>query len=333
MIYLVTNQGITPLSAKGYGTGARWFLSNIELIDTSFIDRSKTISNTKQGLMNIWLFNDNNKDSQRRRLGASRDLIMVACRTYLRIDTNWQNHGAAMYLKCAFMMCARKGELIMCPNQNHHLKIKNVNFTVTKEDGLEILVTSLSISHYPLTVVTAVHLEKSDMKNDQTGEGHRHVFEKLLNFDADTTFCIVTDCYNWIKASQPRHAFDPFLSYPHPTNPTNSRLILNSTYPLNALRNAGKKCGLNPKRLTLYSLRIGATTTLAAEGENPLTIKFAGDWKSDSFMRYARATEAFSRRVASALQLSDKFTVLDMKKWSTAHNITDDEPIDKVTEC
>jgi len=333
LVYLVINQGITPHSAFGYETGAKWFLANVECIDTSFIDRSRIIKNTKQGLMNVWLCNDANKQSQRRRLGASRDLIMTACLIYLRNHTDWQNLGATMFLKCAYMMCARKSDLIVVPDQNQHLKNRHVNFTVVESNGNERLITSLSILNFPLRVITAVHLETHDMKNDQAGEGHRHTYSKLTDFDNEDTFCIVTDCYNWIKASQPRHGLDPFLSYPSKDNPATKRTVLNPSYPLAALRKAGEKCDIiDHKRLTLYSPRIGATTTLAAEGENPLTIKFAGDWggrNGDSYMRYIRDTLAFSDRISRALQFSDKFKVKDMKKWCTSHNIMDDLPMNK----
>ena len=54
------------------------------------------------------------------------------------------------------------------------------------------------------------------------------------------------------------------------------------------LRTVIQKLGLDPKRYTSHSFRIGAASSLAAEGESDAQIRQAGRWASSAFLSYIR---------------------------------------------
>ena len=54
------------------------------------------------------------------------------------------------------------------------------------------------------------------------------------------------------------------------------------------LRTVIQKLGLDPKRYTSHSFRIGAASSLAAEGESDAQIRQAGRWVSSAFLSYIR---------------------------------------------
>ena len=60
--------------------------------------------------------------------------------------------------------------------------------------------------------------------------------------------------------------------------------------------------GLDPRRISSHSLRIGgATTAIAAAGMSEYEIKQMGGWKSDVFLDYARNTTQLFERARRAL--------------------------------
>ena len=48
--------------------------------------------------------------------------------------------------------------------------------------------------------------------------------------------------------------------------------------------------GLDPRRISSHSLRIGGAKAMAAAGMSEYEIKQMGGWKSDDFLDYARNT-------------------------------------------
>ena len=54
--------------------------------------------------------------------------------------------------------------------------------------------------------------------------------------------------------------------------------------------------GLDPRRVSSHSLRIGGATAMAATEMSEFEIKLMGGWKSDVFLDYARnTTQLFER--------------------------------------
>ena len=95
------------------------------------------------------------------------------------------------------------------------------------------------------------------------------------------------------------------------------------------LKDEAAQMGLDPKRVTLHSLRIGAATTLAAQGASDHLIKDAGRWKSDCYQRYIRDTVHMNNKVSDFLANADKYTIHDVKKWCVAHDIKNDKELDE----
>jgi len=325
---------VIPKTAFGYATGLKWFLEHVESINVTSLENSRILKITKEGMMKVWRLDANNKEAKRRRLGASRDLIITACAVELKNHTDWQNLGAAICIKVAFMVLARKSDMLVTNKQNHHLRYKSVQFSIfnKKLNDYEDLKSSIScknIVKYKLEQIAFVHINKVDMKNDQDGEGNLHSFMRLKEgYNTEKTFCIVSDCYQWCIASKPTSMEDPFLSFP---DKIQKRVVLHYSYSLQALRDAGKRNGLDSQRITLYSLRIGGCTTLASAGIDPVTIKRAGGWKGDSFMLYIRECMSVSKRINNILCESNNYSMKDMKQWCMDNNVEDDEPFD-ITE-
>ena len=57
--------------------------------------------------------------------------------------------------------------------------------------------------------------------------------------------------------------------------------------------------GLDPRRISSHSLRIGGATAMAAAGMSEYKIKQMGGWKSDVFLDYARNTTQLFERVST----------------------------------
>ena len=335
IIYLDRNVKVIPKTISQYLTGAAWFLQNQYYIDTTFT-KSYLVRNTMKGITNIWRAQTGNKESDRRRLGVPLDLIMALARRLEEHKTT-EHYCALTFYLFAFQLLARKSELIYFKDNQHYLKVENVNFTFTKtHDPLqtEFSVTCCDVATYRdknLFDLRSVQIEIKDAKNDQQGSSHRYSFDKRPeSFDTTKTFCIAHVAFMWALRSKPVNKKHAFLSYPLVGSANkNARTYPSEEMLRKLLKEEASRHGLDPRRVTLHSIRIGAATTLAAKGAPDVFIKNAGRWLSDCYQRYIHDIVHMNAKISEFLANADHYTIDDVKKWCVAHDITQDKDLDE----
>ena len=289
-----------------------------------------------KGITNLWRAQTGNKESDTRRLGVPLELIISLC-AKLEINISLDKQCALVFFQLAFQLLARKSELIFFKDNSHFLKVENVNFTfiqLTPIIGEEFSVTCIEahkLHNNNAYDLRSVQIEIKDAKNDQQGNSHRYSFDKRPSgYNNLKTFCIARTTFTWAVLSKPCKPRQPFLSFPTENqNDTSKRTYPSEDLLRNLLKEEASLHGLDPKRVTLHSCRIGAATTLAAMGAADYIIKGAGRWASDCFQRYIRDTVHMNTRVSDFLLNADNYTIKDVKKWCVAHDIRDDKIIDE----
>ena len=334
IIYLDRNIKVIPKTISQYLTGAAWFLQNQYYIDTTFT-KSYLVRNTMKGITNIWRAQTGNKESDRRRLGVPLDLIMALARRLEEHKTT-DHYCALTFYLFAFQLLARKSELLYFKDNQHYLKVENVNFTFIKTHDLlqtEFSVPCCDVAIYRdknLFDLRSVQIEIKDAKNDQQGSSHRYSFDKRPEgFDTTKTFCIAHVAFMWALRSKPVNKKHAFLSYPlEGSTNVNSRTYPSEDLLRKLLKEEATRQGLDPRRVTLHSIRIGAATTLAAKGAPDVFIKNAGRWLSDCYQRYIHDISHMNAKISEFLANADHYTIEDVKKWCVAHDIAHDKELD-----
>ncbi len=143
-------------------------------------------------------------------------------------------------------------------------------------------------------------------KNDPTGRGHRYYFPKSTPGD-QSMYCITWVLWNYAKQAKPegRNSFFyiPAINW-----------TLKPAYLNKRLRTMARMYGLDEKRVSSHSLRIGGATALAAAGMHEYEIKQMGGWKSDVFLDYARNTTQMFARARTALARKNAVTIQTTKR-------------------
>ena len=143
-------------------------------------------------------------------------------------------------------------------------------------------------------------------KNDTKGRGHRYYFPKSTPGD-QTMYCITWVLWNYAKQAKPEDG-NSFFYIPA------LKWTLQPVYLNQRLRAMARMYGLDEKRVSSHSLRIGGATALAAAGMHEYEIKQMGGWKSDVFLDYARNTTQMFARARTALTRKNEVTIQTTKR-------------------
>ncbi len=81
-----------------------------------------------------------------------------------------------------------------------------------------------------------------------------------------------------------------------------------------AIKKLATVFGLDPKRYSSHSLRIGGASALAAAGAPDYIIQLMGRWKSTAFLKYIRLATATNKRAISSLTDKSLFTVHSLRQ-------------------
>ena len=220
------------------------------------------------------------------------DLIISLC-AKIEKSISLDKQCALVFFQLAFQLLARKSELIFFKDNPYLLKVEHVNFTFIQLSpiiGEEFNVTCIEAHKFYINAAYDLHsvqIEIKDAKNDQQGNSHRYSFDKRPSgYNNLKTFCIARTTFTWAVLSKPCRPRQLFLSFPiENQNDTSKRTYPSEDLLRNLLKDEASFYGLDLKRVTLHSPRIGAATTLAVMGAADYIIKGAGRWASDCFQR------------------------------------------------
>ena len=120
-------------------------------------------------------------------------------------------------------------------------------------------------------------------KNDAAGRGHRYFFTNCHPAKDKSTYCITWILWRFVQHARPGPRL-PFFHIPR------LQWMLKPPYFNKRLQAMAIIYGLDPRRVSLHSLRIDGATAMAVAGMSEYEIKQMGGWKTDVFLDFARNT-------------------------------------------
>lgn len=299
---------LTPKTAMNYLSAVRKFLQNGG-VDTTFMDNSQYIRNTKAAMKIAYRVHTGITDKDTLRLPISIDMILghnkrVRMGAYTTVDL-------AVYTAeiLAYTTLSRVSEYLYTGIHGTHT-LMSTDIIFEMSDGT--LVPATSIKTLPFTEVSGCLINIRSAKNDKTGRGHRYYFERSKTGDA-SLYCIVWTLWRYSQHTHPA-AGCPFFHIPA------INWTLKPPYLNKRLRDMAIMYGLDPTRVSSHSLRIGGATAMAAAGMHEYEIKQMGGWKSDVFLEYARNTTQMFARSRTALARRNEYTVQSTRRLHPGHN-------------
>jgi hypothetical protein len=207
----------------------------------------------------------------------------------------------------AFSTASRISEYLPVSRQDwsHAILSDHVSFAIVSAaavstDALQF-VPSFSSHSLPLEALRGVLIIVREGKNDPSGIGHRYYFPREPVSPPQRCYDIATDLWNYARVARPRASF-PFFFSPSPFP-----LLTHASF--NAQMKAlAPRFSLDPTRVSSHSLRAGAATQLAGAGVPDYVIKNFGNWSSDAFLGYVRASTNIYANVHSILADSSHFS-------------------------
>jgi hypothetical protein len=174
-----------------------------------------------------------------------------------------------------------------------------------------LLVKPLSYGAMPLgdhqiPVETKVTLRIG--KNDQRGKGT--VIPTVRN-DEDPSLDVVGALARWTREAN-TGANDPLFSFR--ATPKKRLIELVRKDVTNAIKHAAKRMQVNSRGISTNSIRIGAATSLHAQGASDYVLREMGGWRSRAMpVHYSRKGRADIVRTQMMLTTTEAFTAADTR--------------------
>jgi hypothetical protein len=236
---------VTPKTAANYLSAVRKFLQNGG-IDTTFMDNSQYIRNTKASMNIAYRVQTGVTDKDALRLPISIDMILghhkrTRMGAYTCVDL-------AVYTAeiLAYTTLSRVSEYLFTGKHGTHTLMST---DIIFEMSDRTLVPASSITNRQFSDVTGCLVNIRSAKNDKTGRGHRYYFERGEKADA-SLYCIVWTLWRYSQHVHPA-AGCPFFHNPQ------INWTLKPPYFNSRLRDMAVMYGLDPKRVSSHSLRMG----------------------------------------------------------------------------
>ena len=288
-------QVVTPQTAFLYLSAIRKFLEN-NGVDVKFFEGSQYIQNTKSGMVHAYRAEMNKDVKDPERLQISIDMI-IRHDAYLRRSTDYGLVQLAVHTAqlLGYSTLSRVSEYLLVPDAAEHLLISESMFFQLKSGDL---IPSCDILPLDFKDVKGCVIDVLSAKNDPAHKGNRMHFGLADLSDPNQVYCITSKLWGYAKASRPVRGrsffFIPALQW-----------TLQPTYFNACLKKMAVAYGLDPRRVSSHSLRIGGASALAAAGVPDYVIRDMGRWKSLAFLTYIRKSTEMFEIARSALARGD----------------------------
>jgi hypothetical protein len=187
-------------------------------------------------------------------------------------------------------------------------EIKNL----VKRDYKEIWLLGQNVNSYKYDHIDFPNLLK--MINDKYGLGHRFCFNRVDNPLPNQVFDIALILFEWAQLAKPKNN-DPFFSW------NNGSITLSSNDINLSIKSIARHFGLNDKKFSSKSLRIGGASVLAAANVPDYIIQTMGRWKSLVFLQYIRLSTAALNKAVTIMSDISTFTSIDLTHMSASATI------------
>ena len=295
---------VAPTTAFTYLAGVRFFLLN-NGVDVSFFN-SPVIRATKSGIIHQWRLLPGTSVASRQCLPVSISMIMGLRDSWPRpLSFDRIQFYTAMIF--AFATASRVSEYLPVSRQDwsHAILSDHILFSLTSDSSTSSDRPSFVPSHLapsiPFERIKGVLIVVREGKNDPTGIGHRYYFPCVPVTPPSRCFDLTTDLWDYSRCARPRSGTPFFLS------PFGVPVLTHLSY--NAKMKAiAPLFSLDPSRVSSHSLRAGAATQLAGAGVPDYVIKNFGNWSSDAFLGYVRASTNIYSNVHDILANASSFS-------------------------
>ena len=164
------------------------------------------------------------------------------------------------------------------------------------------LIPACEIADVDFTSIKGCVIDILSAKNDTMHKGTRMHFRVADLRDINQIYCITTKLWEFAIASKPVRGrsffFIPSINWT--LKPSHLNLCL---------RQLAVAVGLDPRRISSHSLRIGGAAALAAAGMPDYVIMNMGRWKSLTFLTYIRKSTEMFEDARNALARGDLLNI------------------------
>ena len=289
---------ITPKAASNYLSAARKLLQHGG-VDTTFMANSQYIRNTKASMKIAYRIRTGITDKDTARIPATVDMI-VGYNQSVKKAGIYTIIDMAVYTAevLAYTTLSRVSEYLWTGARGAHTLLSD-DILFEMIDGS--IIASCDIRDHQFSAVAGCLVNIRSAKNDTAGRGHRYYFERSTPGD-QSKYCITWTLWRYAQTARPTVGRSFFFV-------KEINWTLKPTYLNQRMRAMARMYGLDERRVSSHSLRIGGATALAAAGMNEYEIKQMGGWKSDVFLDYARNTTQMFARARTALARKDGMTI------------------------
>ena len=246
--------------------------------------------------MNAYRAEMNRDEADPARLAITIDMIMQQDKN-LRESQGYGIAQMAVHTAqlLGYTTLSRVSEYLLTPGEAEHLLVSEC---VMFEMNSGVLIPSCEISETNFSSVKGCVVDILSAKNDTTHKGNRIHFRMADMEDKNQVYCITTKLWEFSKASRPVRGrsffFIPAINW-----------TLKPRYFNLCLKQLAVAMGLDPRRISSHSLRIGGAAALAAAGMPDYVIMNMGLWRSLAFLAYIRKSTEMFENARNALARGD----------------------------